>query len=123
MLKISRLLVFAVVGLLLVGCAQNQAPIIRLKTEPNPAVGEAPLRVVLDATKTIDPEGDIMRFYWFWKEGGRRITVGGPKIIHNFKENTEVVLMVMDERRNIATKRISIVVLVRSSQLTSKGQK
>jgi hypothetical protein len=109
MKKLAVLVALAGV-ILLGGCRQNQPPLIRLKTDPDPVIGAAPLKVTFDATRTVDPEGGLIRFYWLWQEGGRRIIVGGPKIIHIFRESVEVILMVMDDYRNIATKTISIVV-------------
>lgn len=105
MRRVKRVLNTAVAALLvaavlpLVGCLvpkANRPPVAAFSADPRE--GYAPLKVLLDARESYDPDGDPVSCEWILGDE----TAGGRAILHTFSEGThEVTLRVSDTRGGI----------------------
>ncbi len=99
-LHLAAVGLFVAVGSMFVGCVPpetNRPPVASFRADPRE--GYAPLTVLLDATGTYDPDGDVLSYEWIF-EGGE--TAGGRTILHRFEGGThQVTLRVSDARGGI----------------------
>lgn len=78
--------------------------------QANPTEGEAPVEVSFDASESSDPNGDIARYVWRFKDGSP--PTEGETVTHTFRTAGEynVELVVIDSQGNRDTETVTITV-------------
>lgn len=76
----------------------------------NPTRGEAPLTVSFDGTESVDPDGDISRYLWRFKDGSS--PAEGATVEHTFQTTGEyeVELVVFDSEGNQDSATVTVTV-------------
>ena len=85
----------------------NKAPVIAANV--GPISGDAPLAVTVDATGTLDPDGDPMTYLWDYGDGTTSTSISGG---HTYEAGGTytLTLIVRDDRGGLSTSRWSIAV-------------
>ena len=61
-------------------------PVAKIDTDPSPAQGLAPLIITFDASKSNDPDGDIISYSWDFGDKSKEVLTTAPTISHKFEK-------------------------------------